>query len=1125
MLKQIPISIAMFCFIGLANIGLGQFTDDFTDADFTTNPTWTGNISDFQISATNTLQLNAPAVTSNSYLVTPSQAIGNAQYDFNVRLDFDPSTSNYAKVYLTSSAADLSGSLNGYYVQIGGASGTLDDVSLYFQNGTAGTKIIDGTNGIAALAPELNVRVTRDMNGNWELLIDTALNGTYFSEGTVLNSTHTSSAYFGVFCKYTSTRSTKFFFDDFVVTGGPIMDIDPPTIDSVIAVSANQVDVYFNEIVDLNSSQVSNNYAVNNGVGNPASSARDAVNFTKVHLNYTTAIPNNSYVLTVINVADLSGNTIPSATSVFIVNVATPTNFGDVIINEIFADPTPQIGLPNSEYIELTNTSNTPINLSNWEYADASSSVTIPNYILSPNSHVILCKEADTALFAIYGSVLGLSSWPSLNNSADFLGLRDPSSNLVDTVSYTSAWFQDGTKSAGGWSLERINPKAPCSDANNWRASTNANGGTPGQQNSIFNSQSDNRIPQVANFSIIGSDVIQLSFTKSIDSTLNSATNYAINNGRTIVAMASINLNTIRLTVSPNLVQNEIYELTISNLVDCYGNAMNDTTFNVAIGRSPLPFEIVITEIYANPDPSNLQLPEAEFAEIYNTTTEPLSLNGLIFSDRSTDVSLPSEVLFPGEYAILTEDIVAAQFSPFGRVVVLTSWPSLNNSTDLITLASATNIIDLVLYSDTWHTDFDKKSGGWSLELINPDVTCLGGANWSSSIATNQATPGSINSIYDPNLSVDFSLVSASAISLNEIELVFSKWLDPNKVIPSNFTLTNGVNINATFIDPDQPNLITLSVTPNLENGAKYEVLALNMTDCSGGSITDSVAIVSLPSFQDILINEVLFNPYIGGTDFVEVYNTTNQSIDLKNWSLLYYNSSGDSAYKPLTTSSYIILPQQFIVISEDSGNVQFEYPNSTRGNFLVTDLPTYSNSEGSVTLLNQMGLMTDDFQYDEDMHFELISDPKGVTLERVNYKLGINSSNNWHSAASTAGFATPGFENSQFNTGSEGSTEVTISPKTFTPNNDGYTDVTSINYNFEASGFVATITVHNAQGQLIQTLLNNQSIEAKGSIIWNGTNERMELMPTGMYIVMFRIFNLENEQQVYKNVVVLAMP
>ena len=1125
MIKQISLILAVLFVVGIQTKGISQFTDDFSDGDFTNNPTWTGNTIDFQVSTGFELQLNAPATTNTSYLVTNNQAIGNAQYDFNVRLDFNPSTSNYARVYLVSSSNNLLGSLNGYFVQIGGASGTLDDVSLYYQNGTAATKIINGTNGTVALNPNVDVRVTRDMNGNWELLIDTALNGTFISEGTIFHNLTTTSSYFGVFCDYTSTRSTKFFFDNFVVTGGPVMDIDPPVLDSTKAISATEVDVYFNEYVDLTTSQLISNYAVNNGIGSPTSAIRDATDSSVVHLTFSSSIPNNTYTLSVINVEDLAGNAIGLETVNFVINFVTPSQYGDVVINEIFADPTPVVGLPDAEFIELTNNTSSTINLFDWVYGDASTRVALPSYSLAPSAYVILCNQADTALFTAYGSVLGLPSWPTLNNGGDFLGLRDATNTLIDTVNYTSAWYKDANKANGGWTLERINPTAICSDANNWIASNNPSGGTPGTQNSVFNNQPDLSLPQVESFAIIAPNRIEITLSKAIDSNTVSTTSFSMDQSITVTQTTTPTFQTIWVDITPNLVDSIVYQLSITGISDCYGNAITDTLLSIAIGKSPNIGDLIFNEIYPNPTLDNPLIPNAEYVEIYNVTDYPISLNGLTFADQSTTVNLPNAVILPNQYAILVEDIHASGFMSYGYVISLTSWPSLNNSGDLITLANSNYIIDQLLYSDTWYNNNDKKSGGWSIELINPKTTCTGKLNWTGSENFKQATPGKINSVFDSLFTVNFELLSATAISENQVELVFSKTIDQNALIPSNFIWSNAITSTNVVGHPTEQNIVYVSVSPDFETGEEYTVTALNILDCRGNHLQDSTALIGLPSAQDMLINEVLFNPNTGGSDYVELYNTSNKNIDLKNWSLLYFNNSGDSAYKVISTDSYIVKPNTFIVLTEDSANIKFEYTNHGEGTFLTMDLPTYSNAEGVVTVLNQMGLVNDEFAYNEDMHLEIITDVKGVSLERINYNLGLNSSNNWHSAASTSGYGTPGIENSQYLNEEARSSEVTVSPKTFSPNNDGYQDVTSIHYNFDTSGFIATVSIHNDQGQLINTLVNNQSVDTTGEIIWDGTNDNNEIMPTGMYIVMFKVFNLDNEQHVYKNVVVLAMP
>ena len=117
-----------------------QFQDDFSDGDFTINPTWSGESANFEI-AGNALHLNAPAATDTSYLSVASDTIHNAFWEFLVQMDFGTSSSNFAQVYLASDNADLKGNVNGYFVRIGG---TTDEVSLYEQTGTTATEIIDG---------------------------------------------------------------------------------------------------------------------------------------------------------------------------------------------------------------------------------------------------------------------------------------------------------------------------------------------------------------------------------------------------------------------------------------------------------------------------------------------------------------------------------------------------------------------------------------------------------------------------------------------------------------------------------------------------------------------------------------------------------------------------------------------------------------------------------------------------------------------------------------------------------------------------------------------------------------------------------------------------------------------
>lgn len=168
------------------------------------------------------------------------------------------------------------------------------------------------------------------------------------------------------------------------------------------------------------------------------------------------------------------------------------------------------------------------------------------------------------------------------------------------------------------------------------------------------------------------------------------------------------------------------------------------------------------------------------------------------------------------------------------------------------------------------------------------------------------------------------------------------------------------------------------------------------------------------------------------------------------------------------------------------------------------------------------MGRLMDYFFYDASMHFELLTTEDGVSLERLNKQKGLNTTNNWHSASSSVGYATPGHENSQHLNKISTSAIITVEPKLFSPNNDGNKDYTSIHYQLKSNGWVATVGIYTDYGRSIRTLVNNQSMANTGIIVWNGTDDSGQLMPMGIYIVLFRIWKIDHSPEIYKKTVVL---
>ena len=830
-----------------------QFSDDFEDGDFTNAPTWSGITANFIVNGSNELQLMAPAVTDTSYLSLPTANINNTTWTFYLRMEFNPSSSNYSRVYLVSDNADLKGSLNGYYVMLGGTS---DEISLYRQDGTTITEIIDGLDGSLSNDPcEARVEVTRDGAGNWQLSRDTTGGTNFFTEGTVLDATHTANSFAGLFCRYTSTRSDKFFLDEF---GDPYLDALAPTLDTAIVVSATELDIQFSENVDQATAETLTNYSVDQGIGNPSAAVLDGGDASIVHLTFATPFTNGTnYVLTANNVEDGAGNPIATnSTANFFYFIADVPLYNDVIITEVFADPSPAVGLPEVEYVEVYNRSNKTFDLNGWTLSDASSSGTFSSYVLGPGEYLLICSNGDCGQFFVPNSTE--ISLPSLNNGGDAVVIKDDMGLTLDSIYFDLSWYNDGNKEEGGWSLERRHNDAPCNDATNWGASVDGIGGTPALQNSIWTDQDDITAPWVIMTEVLSDTQVVLTFNEFIDTS-----------------------TTLSGTLTPTL---------------------------------------------------------------------------------------------------------------------------------------------------PWTVD------GW-LDL--------------TSVAVNIQT------------------------------------LQPNTIYQFDY------------------------------NGP---------TDC-WGNISNGTVTFGIPdsaAAEDLIINEIMFNPLTNGSDYVEIYNNSQKILDLQELFLADWDDDSIANYKSITNEQRLVMPGEYVLITEDTNDIINDFTIYGAGTFIETDIPTYPNDSGTVYLLSKDSLILDFFHYDEDFHFELISDVDGKSLERISFAGPMNNPDNWRTAAEYVEWGTPGYENSQqFNPTPNGT--VSLDPEIFSPDNDGYQDILTINLDLQTNDNVVDVEIFDSHGRMVRLLKDNFFVGNQTTITWDGITDKGDKASIGTYVILVSIVDAEGNQTKHKLVVVLA--
>lgn len=738
-----------------------QVTDDFSDGNFSSNPVWTGTSVDYTVNGTFQLQLNN-TVAATSYLSTPHGLadLNNKEWKVWTRQSFAPSGGNFGRIYLTSSNADLTTDPDGFYLQLGEA-GSTDAVRLFKCVSGVHTELLAGPVGQIATSFSVRLRVVRDASANWSLYIDAAGGTNYTLAGTVNDATALLGADFGFLNTYTVSNATGFYYDD-VYVGDEIVDTAPPVLMNVTAISNTQVDVQFDEALEQISAENIANYTIT-GV-TVSNSVLDGVDPTLVHLTTSTLTNGQTYTLTTNGINDLSANASGVQTMDFVYFVPELPLPGDVIINEFFCDPTPQVGLANAEFVEIYNKSNKVFDVAGWQLADASSSGTCQSGILLPDEYIILTSTSNVDSFMV---ATGVTSFPSLNNSGDNIVLRDMNGVILDSITYTNAWYKDPNKEDGGYTIERINPNDPCSDEDNWSASNDNLGGTPGVINSIHDSTPDTDVPGISELIALAPSFLEVHFNEGMDSTSLADAIYTVTPTLNVanIYVYEANPTMMILQFVETIQGSQFYTLDISSAADCWLNSASLTGV-FALPEPALSGDVIINEILFNPVTGGY-----DWIELYNNSDKLIDLQNWEIANFDNDTIDNHKLInghylfFPGDYMVLAEDSSQVAFEYPSYVVgkaYQMDLPTYSNDSGTVYIIRNGAIMDKVSYSADWHFKLLDDEDGKSLERIDPNGPSDDGNNWHTAAEQfNFGTPTVKNSQYYPAIqNGDFSFTS-----------------------------------------------------------------------------------------------------------------------------------------------------------------------------------------------------------------------------------------------------------------------------------------------------------------------------------------------------------------------------
>ena len=450
--------------------------------------------------------------------------------------------------------------------------------------------------------------------------------------------------------------------------------------------------------------------------------------------------------------------------------ISASSAYSQLVINEIMYVPSES----NNEWFEIYNAGNSPVNLQNRKWKDATSSlrtVTVQSIILDSHSYAVICQDS-VKFKQQFGEISGIliqTVWSQLNNTGDNLILIASDNSRDDSVSFLSSWGGN----SGGYSLEKKISSGNSNNPSNWSTSTDFLKATPGRKNSVTPEQFDLFLKSFLITPLFPSedDTLDMDFTVK-NTGLNTAVDFHLNIYEDLNFDSTAQSNELlhsrqfamlnsddSLKYNFNFYENDTGKKQFIAVIIFPGD--NDTLNNKYIRNIykgslySVKSGVVINEIMYDPLADN-----SEWIEFFNTASLTINLKGWKYKESSSQATIFSNDFYlnPGDYLIIARD--STIYNSFPRLknpnqnqkIKFLSSLSLNNSGEYFSITdSLGSTVDMVDFKPSWNNPNITDTKGISLEKINPFFRTNEASSWSTCTKPEGGTPGLLNSIYAEN--------------------------------------------------------------------------------------------------------------------------------------------------------------------------------------------------------------------------------------------------------------------------------------------------------------------------------------------------------------------------------------
>jgi hypothetical protein len=404
--------------------------------------------------------------------------------------------------------------VNANYIQFGGSG---DSVIFCNQYGNTITPLFSFP-GIRTnkSVNSLRIKVIRDSAGDWELYADSSGGQHFIQAGRIPGNGILPVSYFGIFCRYTSSNATKFYFDDFYA-GNIIRDTVPPGIQNVSFSDSSTLQIKFTEPVDTSNLNTGEKFSLKNHSVKlqkaHAFNEDQSIIFIPINIDEKRFFCDS---LQVNDLHDFSGNLLRDSSVFFCYYIPGHCEEGDLVINEILFDPDEE----GARFVELYNRSAKLIDLGSQGIASrlpgGLSGQILPasgkELFIPPYAYFVLTADSVKLCTRYYvpdpAQVREMKIFPSLDrDSGEVFLFRLSDTILIDKMIYNKSMNFPYLQKTKGVSLERLSADIPSGYSSNWQSASETTGyATPTYVNSHHCFMSSDDLDVALDNSIISPD-------------------------------------------------------------------------------------------------------------------------------------------------------------------------------------------------------------------------------------------------------------------------------------------------------------------------------------------------------------------------------------------------------------------------------------------------------------------------------------------------------------------------------------------------------------------------------------------------------------------------------------------